>query len=68
MQASIYEAILRQAEKEVDIVLWDGGNNDFSFYKSDLSIVVADPHRRWHRKVLSSWRDQCASGRCVRHK
>jgi predicted GTPase len=40
-----YEAILRQAEKEVDIVLWDGGNNDFSFYKSDLSIVVADPHR-----------------------
>lgn len=40
-----YEAILRQAEKEVDIVLWDGGNNDFSFYVSDLSIVVADPHR-----------------------
>lgn len=40
-----YEAILRQAEQEVDIVLWDGGNNDFSFYKSDLAIVVADPHR-----------------------
>jgi predicted GTPase len=45
-----YEAILRQAEKEVDIVLWDGGNNDFSFYKSDLSIVVADPHRAGHEK------------------
>jgi predicted GTPase len=43
-----YEAILRQAEKEVDIVLWDGGNNDFPFYKSDLQIVVADPHRPGH--------------------
>jgi predicted GTPase len=43
-----YEAILRQAEKEVDIVLWDGGNNDFSFYVPDLSIVVADPHRPGH--------------------
>lgn len=45
-----YEAILRQAEKEVDIVLWDGGNNDFPFYKSDLNIVVADPHRAGHEK------------------
>jgi predicted GTPase len=43
-----YERILRQAEQEVDIVLWDGGNNDFSFYKSDLHIVVADPHRPGH--------------------
>ena len=43
-----YEAILREAEKEVDIVLWDGGNNDFSFYVSDLLIVVADPHRPGH--------------------
>ncbi|GAP18521.1 cyclic 2,3-diphosphoglycerate synthase [Levilinea saccharolytica] len=43
-----YEAILRQAEQEVDIVLWDGGNNDFSFYKPDLSIVVLDPHRPGH--------------------
>jgi predicted GTPase len=46
-----YEAILRQAEKEVDIILWDGGNNDFSFYKSDLSIVVADPHRAGHEQA-----------------
>jgi predicted GTPase len=46
-----YEAILRQAEKEVDIVLWDGGNNDFSFYVSDLAIVVADPHRPGHEKA-----------------
>jgi predicted GTPase len=43
-----YEAILRQAEKEVDVILWDGGNNDFPFYKSDLQIVVADPHRPGH--------------------
>jgi predicted GTPase len=40
-----YEKILREAEKEADIILWDGGNNDISFYKSDLYIVVADPHR-----------------------
>ncbi len=46
-----YEAILRQAEQEVDIVLWDGGNNDFSFYKPDLSIVVLDPHRPGHEYV-----------------
>ena len=43
-----YEAILRQAEQEVDIILWDGGNNDFPFYVSDLQIVVADPHRPGH--------------------
>ncbi len=43
-----YEAILRQAEQEVDIVLWDGGNNDFPFYVPDYQIVVADPHRPGH--------------------
>jgi len=43
-----YAAILEQAEKEVDIILWDGGNNDFPFYVSDLAIVVADPHRPGH--------------------
>ncbi|MCK5071815.1 MAG: hypothetical protein KAQ98_00200 [Bacteriovoracaceae bacterium] len=43
-----YEAIVREAEKEADIILWDGGNNDMSFYKSDLEIVVADPHRAGH--------------------
>ena len=40
-----YEAIVREAEKEADIILWDGGNNDYSFYKADLYITVADPHR-----------------------
>jgi predicted GTPase len=43
-----YERILRQAEEEVDIVLWDGGNNDLPFYVSDLQIVVVDPHRPGH--------------------
>ncbi|MEW6004934.1 MAG: cyclic 2,3-diphosphoglycerate synthase [Stygiobacter sp.] len=43
-----YEAILREAEKEADIILWDGGNNDFSFYKPDLTITVVDPHRPGH--------------------
>ncbi len=40
-----YEAILREAEKEADIILWDGGNNDLPFYQPDLHIVVVDPHR-----------------------
>jgi len=43
-----YERILRQAEAEADIVLWDGGNNDLPFYASDFHIVVADPHRPGH--------------------
>ena len=43
-----YEKILERAEKEADVILWDGGNNDTSFYASDLEIVVADPHRAGH--------------------
>jgi predicted GTPase len=43
-----YESILRQAEKEADMIVWDGGNNDLPFYKPDLHIVVADPHRPGH--------------------
>lgn len=43
-----YADIAEQAQKEVDIILWDGGNNDFSFYVPDYSIVVADPHRPGH--------------------
>lgn len=43
-----YEAILRQAEQEAEMILWDGGNNDTPFYRSDLEIVVADPHRAGH--------------------
>ncbi len=46
-----YEAILREAEKDpkgCDVVVWDGGNNDFPFYKPDLMITVTDPHRAGH--------------------
>jgi predicted GTPase len=54
-----YEKILRQAEQEVDIVLWDGGNNDFSFYVSDLKIVVADPHRPGHELTYHPGETNC---------
>lgn len=43
-----YEAIIHEAEKEADVIVWDGGNNDFSFYKPDLNITVTDPHRAGH--------------------
>jgi predicted GTPase len=43
-----YEAILRQAETEADVVLWDGGNNDFPFFRPDVFVVVADPLRAGH--------------------
>ncbi len=43
-----YGAILAEAEKEADVIVWDGGNNDLPFYKADLEIVVADPHRPGH--------------------
>lgn len=43
-----YEAILREAEKEADVILWDGGNNDMSFYNADVTFTVVDPHRPGH--------------------
>ena len=43
-----YEQIIREAEKEADIILWDGGNNDTPFYKSNMELVVVDPHRAGH--------------------
>jgi len=46
-----YQKILREAEKEADVVLWDGGNNDLPFFKSDLHIVIADPHRPGHESA-----------------
>lgn len=46
-----YERILRQAETEADVILWDGGNNDTPFYVPDLHIVVADPHRAEHARL-----------------
>jgi predicted GTPase len=46
-----YEKILREAEKEADVIIWDGGNNDFPFYHSDLFITIADPHRPGHESA-----------------
>jgi predicted GTPase len=46
-----YEKILRRAETEADLILWDGGNNDTSFYAPDLEIVVLDPHRAGHERT-----------------
>lgn len=43
-----YEAILSEAEKEADVIIWDGGNNDIPFYKSELVFTVVDPHRPGH--------------------
>jgi predicted GTPase len=43
-----YEMILREAEKEADVILWDGGNNDTAFYRPDLYITIVDPHRPGH--------------------
>jgi predicted GTPase len=48
-----YEKILRQAEREAEVVVWDGGNNDLPFYRPDLYLVVADPLRQGHE--LSYW-------------
>ncbi len=47
-----YGAILEEAEKESDIILWDGGNNDFPFYRADLEIVLVDPHRPGHELMF----------------
>ena len=46
-----YGEILASAEKEAEVIVWDGGNNDFSFYRPDLAIVVADPHRPGHERT-----------------
>jgi predicted GTPase len=43
-----YEAILREAEKEADVILWDGGNNDFAFFRPDVYLTLVDPHRAGH--------------------
>jgi predicted GTPase len=46
-----YEKILRQAEQEADVVVWDGGNNDTPFYYPDVHVVVFDPHRAGHERL-----------------
>ena len=49
-----YERILRAAEHEADVIVWDGGNNDWPFFRSDLEIVLLDPHRAGHEGVVLS--------------
>jgi len=46
-----YERILREAEREADVIVWDGGNNDIPFFVSDLEIVLVDPHRAGHERT-----------------
>ncbi len=48
MPASIMAAFSLAAEQEADVIIWDGGNNDWPFYRSDLEIVLLDPHRAGH--------------------
>ena len=57
-----YEAILRQAEREADVILWDGGNNDFPFYRPDLYVVVADPLRPGDERHYHPGETTSASG------
>src|SRR5699024_10377527 len=62
-----YEAILQAAENDpdgCDVILWDGGNNDFSFYESDLSITVLDPHRPGHELNYYPSEVSSCPGRC----
>ncbi len=47
-----YEQILRKAEAEADVIVWDGGNNDYPFYSSDLEIVLVDPHRAGQERTF----------------
>ena len=49
-----YEAILRKAEEEADVIVWDGGNNDLPFYKPDVHITLVDPHRPGHELAYLS--------------
>ena len=49
-----YAEILKRAEEEADVILWDGGNNDVPFYKSDCQIVLVDPHRPGHEMLYLS--------------
>ncbi len=60
-----YAAILAEAEKEADIVLWDGGNNDLPFYKSDFEIVVADPLRLGHEETYYPGASNLLRAHCV---
>lgn len=60
-----YEAILREAEKEADVILWDGGNNDFPFIESNMEIVVTDPHRQGHELKYHPGETNFRRAKCI---
>lgn len=60
-----YEAILREAEKEAEVILWDGGNNDFPFIESNMEIVVTDPHRQGHELKYHPGETNFRRAKCI---
>jgi predicted GTPase len=60
-----YGEILKQAQKEADIIIWDGGNNDFPFYHTDLHFVVVDPHRPGHEELYHPGEANLRMATCV---
>lgn len=60
-----YEAILREAEKEAEVILWDGGNNDFPFIQSNMEIVVTDPHRQGHELKYHPGETNFRRAKCI---
>ncbi|MEW6243483.1 MAG: cyclic 2,3-diphosphoglycerate synthase [Bacillota bacterium] len=60
-----YERILREAEREADVILWDGGNNDMPFYKPDINIVLVDPHRPGHELMYHPGETNLRAADCV---
>jgi predicted GTPase len=60
-----YEKILRQAEEEADVIVWDGGNNDFPFYKPDMLITLVDPHRAGHEMLYHPGETNLRMADCI---
>lgn len=60
-----YEAIIREAEKEAEVILWDGGNNDFPFIESNMEIVVTDPHRQGHELKYHPGETNFRRAKCI---
>ena len=60
-----YEMIVREAEKEADVILWDGGNNDIPFYKPDYMITVVDPHRPGHELAYFPGQQNLLMADCI---
>lgn len=60
-----YGEILKQAQKEAEVIIWDGGNNDFPFYRSDLHFVVVDPHRPGHEELYHPGETNLRMADCV---